>query len=260
MEQHASQLVIVAVDVIEYLGRQDEEAPVHPASVALGLLLEASDLAVVHREDTPATGRLHGGHRGQRAPGAVRCDELTHVHVGHAVAVGEAKVFVAQVVADALEPPARQRAVASVDQGHAPPLGGVAVRAHRVRREVERDVRRVEEVVREVLLDDVTLVSEAHDEVAHPVVRVDLHDVPEDRLAADLDHGLGPQLRLFADPRSEAARENDCLHRRALDVMCSASARLQGSMPGALAPFTLASPAFLPQTPRPSRALRGDVF
>jgi hypothetical protein len=32
-----------------------------------------------------------------------------------------------------------------------------------------------------------------------------LHDVPEDRAAADLDHRLGLELGLLAQPRAEAA-------------------------------------------------------
>ena len=79
-------------------------------------------------------------------------------------------------------------------------------------RHVERDVRHVQEVVGEVLLDDVALVAAADDEVVDAVRRVDLHDVPEDRLAADLDHRLRLQIALFGDPRAEPAGENDGLH------------------------------------------------
>ena len=40
-----------------------------------------------------------------------------------------------------------------------------------------------------------------------------LHDVPEDRLAADLDHRLGPCVRLLREPGAEPAREDHDLHR-----------------------------------------------
>ena len=45
-----------------------------------------------------------------------------------------------------------------------------------------------------------------------PYARVDLHDVPEDRLLADLDHRLRPDGRLLAEPGAEAAGEEDDLH------------------------------------------------
>jgi hypothetical protein len=57
--------------------------------------------------------------------------------------------------------------------------------------QVEGHVGHVEEVVGEVLLDDVALVAEADHEVVEAVVAVDLHDVPQDRPLADLDHRLG---------------------------------------------------------------------
>ena len=64
-------------------------------------------------------------------------------------------------------------------------------------------------VAQEVLLDLPALVAEAQDEAAHPERAVDLHDVPEDRLLADLDHRLGPVLGLLAQARAHAAAEDD---------------------------------------------------
>jgi hypothetical protein len=79
--------------------------------------------------------------------------------------------------------------------------------------EVEGHVARVQVVVREELLDDVALVAQADDEVVDPVGRVDLHDVPEDRLVADLDHRLRAHAGLLAHARAEAAGEDHGLHR-----------------------------------------------
>ena len=78
-------------------------------------------------------------------------------------------------------------------------------------RKVERDVRRVQEVVSEPLLDHVLLVARAYNEFIEAEVTVPLHDVPEDRHAADLHHGLGPPLRLLRDARAQAARQKNCL-------------------------------------------------
>ena len=49
----------------------------------------------------------------------------------------------------------------------------------------------MQEVVGEVFLDHVALVAAADHEVIDAVGGVDFHDVPENRLAADLDHRLG---------------------------------------------------------------------
>src|SRR5262249_31719729 len=76
----------------------------------------------------------------------------------------------------------------------------------------ERDVRHVQRVVGEILLDEIALVAEADDEVVEAVGGVDLHDVPQDRPAADLDHRLRTEMRLFADARAHAAGEDHDLH------------------------------------------------
>ena len=75
--------------------------------------------------------------------------------------------------------------------------------------EVQREVAALLVVAQEVLLDLPALVAQAQDEAAHPVRAVDLHDVPEDRLLADLDHRLGAVLGLLAQARAHAAAEDD---------------------------------------------------
>lgn len=55
----------------------------------------------------------------------------------------------------------------------------------------------IEEVIGEPFLDDMLLVSCADDEVVETVIAVLLHDVPQDRHAADFNHGLRLFFRLF---------------------------------------------------------------
>ena len=57
--------------------------------------------------------------------------------------------------------------------------------------EVEGHVASVQEVVLEVLLDHVLPVPRANHEVVEAEVGVALHDVPQDGVPTDFDHGLG---------------------------------------------------------------------
>ena len=77
---------------------------------------------------------------------------------------------------------------------------------------VDRHVGSVEEVVGEILLDHIALVAEADDEILDAVMGVDLHHVPENRHAADLDHRLGPEVRFLRNAGAQAARQNDRFH------------------------------------------------
>lgn len=77
---------------------------------------------------------------------------------------------------------------------------------------MDRHVRDVDEVVREVLLDQVSLVAQTDDEIIQPVMAVCLHDVPKNWLAANLDHGLRFDDGLFRKPGSETTRKNNHFH------------------------------------------------
>jgi hypothetical protein len=99
----------------------------------------------------------------------------------------------------ALQAPAGLGLLAGVHQRDTPRLGRALVHLHAVVGDIKGDVGDVQEVVGEVLLDQVTLVAQADHELVDSVGRVDLHDVPEDRLAADLHHWLGLQGGFLAE-------------------------------------------------------------
>src|SRR6185369_4800628 len=81
-------------------------------------------------------------------------------------------------------------------------------------------------VAEEELLDHVGLVAEAEDEVLVPEVGVVLHQVPEDRPVADLDHRLGDLAGVLTQARAQPAAEQDHLHvRSSLPVRCGGSHR-----------------------------------
>ena len=204
----------VGGDVVDALGRENEIAAVDPAAVAHRLLDEAAHaVAGIHAERAVAAGRLHRSDGRQLAVRAVERDQRADIDIGHAVAVGEAeRLFAAHVVGHSAQAPAGHRIVAGVHERDAPRLGLALVHLHRVVGDVEGDIGHVQKVVGEIFLDDVALVAAADHEVVNAVSRVRLHDVPQDRPPADLDHRLGFQVRLFGNPRSEPARENDRLH------------------------------------------------
>lgn len=70
---------------------------------------------------------------------------------------------------------------------------------------VERDIRHVQEIVGEVFLDEVSLIAAADHEIMDPMGRIHFHDMPQDRLATDLDHGLRPEMGFFGNSGSETS-------------------------------------------------------
>src|SRR4051794_34794344 len=137
---------LVALDVVEDAGLEDEEAPVDPATVAGGLLAERLDPVSLERERTEAAGRLDRRQGREHALLAVEFDEGADVDVRDAVAVGEAERFFSDGLLRPLQPAARHRLVAGAEERHAPWLDVGPADFHRVRREVEGDIGPVEEV------------------------------------------------------------------------------------------------------------------
>ncbi len=140
-------------------------------------------------------------------------NQCTDVDVANPVAVGETEgLILIDVISHPLEPPAGHGAFAGIHQGDAPRLGLVLVHFHLIRGHVEGDIRHVQEVVGKVFLDQIALVAAADDELIHTMGGIELHDVPEDRLATDLDHGLGLEVGFLGDAGTEATGEDDGFH------------------------------------------------
>ena len=74
------------------------------------------------------------------------------------------------------------------------------------------DVGHVQEIIGEIFLDDITLVAAADHEIVDAMRRIDLHDVPENGLAADLDHRLRPEIALLGNASPEPSGEDDDFH------------------------------------------------
>ena len=154
------------------------------------------------------------------------------VDVGDAVAIGQAEYLVVFDIAErALHAPTSLRSIAGLDQRDPPRFGGLAMHFHAVFRDMERDVGHVQEVIREIFLDQIAAVAKADDEVVEAEMAVNLHDVPDDRLAADFDHGLGPHRGFLRNPGSETTGQNDDLHAIAATVKAPSGANQRMAKP-----------------------------
>ena len=116
------------------------------------------------------------------------------------------------LVANAPETAAGHRMHAGIDHGHAPVRPFAAVIIDAVGAEVDGNVAVVENKVYEIFLDHIALVAGADDEIIEAVMGIDIHDVPEDRHAADFDQRLRPYAGLLGKARSETTGENYNFH------------------------------------------------
>ena len=119
----------------------------------------------------------------------MKFDDGAEVYVGDAVAVGHHEGVAVNVLLDLLDAPARQRLKSGVGERDVEVLLLVLVVVRDAVLTTEADCEVVVHrlVVQEVLLDHLAAVAEAEHEVSEAVVRVELHDVPEDWTASHLD-------------------------------------------------------------------------
>src|SRR6266403_4309884 len=133
---------------------------------------------------------------------AMKVQQAADVDIAKAVAVGkQERVVVLEITGNALQTAAGHGFEAGVGKSDGKIL--FVVSAHeldlRFAAKADSEVTIHGFVVQEVVLDHVATISEAEDKLAHSVVGVHLHDVPEDGTASDLHHRFGPEFGFFPE-------------------------------------------------------------
>jgi len=204
---------LIALDQVEHLGFEHEEAAIDPGTITLGLLFKGKHPAALELQRAEAARGLHGGEGGPTALLLVKGDGFSDVHIANAIAIGEAEgAFALEIGRHAPEAAAGERFGAGVDQGDAPGFSFAMVHLHLVGGHVKGDIAGMQKVVGEVFLDQVALVAKANNEIVDAMGGIDLEDVPEDRQAADFHHWFGAEAGFFAEAGAEAAGENYGYH------------------------------------------------
>src|SRR6267378_2339123 len=132
----------------------------------------------------------------------MKVKQAADVDVAQAVAVGkQERVVVLEIAGNALQATTGLGFEAGIGEGDGKIL--FVVSAHeldlRFAAKTNSEVTVHGFVVQEVILDHVAAISEAEDKLAHSVVGVHLHDVPQNGAASDLNHRFGPEFGFFPE-------------------------------------------------------------
>ena len=130
------------------------------------------------------------------------------VDVSHAVAIGEEEFGVVANERLDLENAAGGHGIlARVGQGDRPIFFAVVIVEAGIGllTQAQRDVAGHPEVIAEVILDHVPLVTEAKNEFLESEGGIKLHDMPQNGAVADMDHRFGTILGFLPQPGSLAA-------------------------------------------------------
>jgi hypothetical protein len=222
----------IIADLIEDRRGENEESSVDPSSLALWLLLEGRDGGPVDAQSSESSRGLDRRHGHISAVTPVEGDGCRNVDIAYAISVCHAKgILMLEIVSHSPEPSSGTGIISGIDESYTPRLCDALMHLHSVVFHIESDVRHVQEIVREVLLDEISLISATNDEVVDSMLRIHLENVPQDRSTADLDHRLWTHDRFFTKPRPEPSRQYDCFHSHPLVLPSLALRKLEAFSP-----------------------------
>jgi hypothetical protein len=88
----------------------------------------------------------------------------------------------------------------------------VFVNNHFIGGHITNHIRHVKKVIRKILLNDVAPVATANHEIIHPVSRVELKNMPKNRLPPDLDDWLELEVGFLGNTGPESPSEHEGFH------------------------------------------------
>ena len=203
----------IIADLIKHCRGENKKSPlIHPPS-PFGFSWKEEMAVPSNAEAAESSWRLDRRHCHISAVSSVEGDGRRYVDVAYTIPVRHAKrILTLEIMGYSSEPSSRTRIIPCIDQSYAPWLCHTLMNLHSILFHIESDVRHVQEIIREILLDEVSLISATNDELVDSVLRVHFEDVPQDRSTADLDHRFWSYDCLFAKPGPEPTRQYHCLH------------------------------------------------
>ena len=214
-KRRALQNAAVSVQVFKHLRFQHHESRVNPTAVLACFLPERCDrtgriLNIQHAE--PAS-RLNRRQCDRLTGRLVRADKRVKINIADAVAIGEHKRLVPDILLNPLYAAARLCVQPRVDYGHAPRLRHIVVDDKLVVvGKIKGYIGPMQVIIGEIFLDHMALIAAADDKIIVSVIRINFHDMPQNRSAADFNHRLWTQVAFLRYARSKAARQNNNFH------------------------------------------------
>ena len=102
--------------------------------------------------------------------------------------------------------------IARDDEGDLPRLCRLSMQLNVAKIHMKGCINGIQKVIGKIFLEHITFAVVADDEVIDAVVAVNIEDVSQDRLTADLHHRLGPQVGFPCQSRTQSAGEDHGFH------------------------------------------------
>ena len=204
---------MIAFDPIQNIWLKHEEAPIDPGVIAIGLLLKPGHSASFEMNCAIAPGRLNRRQGGLAALLAVMGNQGGHVHIRHPIAIGETEAAAIQIGAHTRQATTCLALIPRIHQRHLPGFALALVHLHVVIDvHMERDITGVQEIIGEILLDQIALITAADNKLVNAKMAINFENVPENRLASYLHHRLWLEVGFFAEAGTESASKDNCFH------------------------------------------------
>ena len=139
-------------------------------------------------------------------------DEFFNIHICNAITVSQHKFITVDMRGDSPDPASGQGLHTCVNKSYFKVPMVLADNTDVSILHVQGKVVYPGSPVEKIVLDHIALVTQGNNEVVVAVVHVNLHDMPEDGVASDLNQGLRPEFRLFLHPGTFSAAQNYRLH------------------------------------------------
>lgn len=192
------QAIRIVGQVVEYLRPQYKEPPIDPSAIAHKFFTETRyALIFVEAEEAKPARRLDSRHRGDFPMGLMVCDQLFKINIGEPIAIGEHKLFVTYILLSPFQSTRRSGLYTCIHKRYPEFFRVGAVHLKTVRQQIDGNIGIVNVIIKEVFLDHVTLIADTDDKIVETLGFVYFHEMPQERLFTNFDHGFGFKIRLL---------------------------------------------------------------
>ena len=122
---------------------------------------------------------------------AVKCKQLGDIYIRHPVSIGQKEGFLPNIGLYALHSSACHGIQPRIYKGNPPGLRHIIMHGHLILlSKIKGHITVMEIIIRKPLLYHMLLIAAADNKIMNSIMRVALHNMPENGFSSDLYHGL----------------------------------------------------------------------
>ena len=196
---------VIPLNIIQNPRRQHKEPAINIRPIPTRLLDKILNLAIFNFQSPKTPRRLHCRHSRQPPLFLMKLMQRSNINIRNPIPIRHKEILTRrQMILNSLQPPTSHRLCAGIHQRHLPLINSPPMNFNIPRLCIHRQITIMSIIIGKILLQHIPLIPKTDNKIIHPIMTIDLHNVPNNRIRPNIHHRLRNRMSLLRQPSPQS--------------------------------------------------------